>query len=83
MPRGMMPRLRCDGLPSFCSATARTALAISVTSDAWAALSLFDETAFNNNYAGLKFDISGAQPDISLSLSVRFWFLLQVSWLTD
>ena len=32
MPRGMMPRLRCDGLPSFCSATARTALAISVTS---------------------------------------------------
>jgi hypothetical protein len=40
--------------------------AISITSDAYAALSLFDETAFANNYAGLRFDISGAQPDVSL-----------------
>ena len=44
---------------------------IAITSDAYAALSVFDETAFNNDYAGLKFDISGAQPDVSVSLSVR------------
>src|SRR5699024_2983598 len=35
MPRAMMPRLRWLGLPSFCSATARTAAAISVTSEVW------------------------------------------------
>jgi hypothetical protein len=40
--------------------------AISITSGSYAALSLFDETAFANNYAGLRFDISGAQPDVSL-----------------
>ena len=45
--------------------------AISITSDAYAALSVFDETAFNNNYAGLSFDISGAQPDVSLYITVR------------
>ena len=51
---------------------------ISITSDAYAALSVFDETPFKNNYAGLKFDISGAQPDMSVSLSVRAW--LAVWW---
>ena len=43
--------------------------AISVTAGSYAALSLFDETAFANNFAGLRFDISGAQPDVSLSFS--------------
>ena len=43
--------------------------AISVTAGSYAALSLFDETAFDNNFAGLRFDISGAQPDLSLSFS--------------
>ena len=43
--------------------------AISVSSQAYAALSLYDETAFDNNYAGLKFDISGSEPDISLYIS--------------
>ena len=40
--------------------------AISVSSSAYAALSLYDETPFANNYAGLRFDISGSEPDISL-----------------
>ncbi|RDX55250.1 hypothetical protein OH76DRAFT_1339899 [Lentinus brumalis] len=43
--------------------------AISVTAGSYAALSLFDETAFENKFAGLRFDISGAQPDLSLSFS--------------
>ena len=43
--------------------------AISVTAGSYAALSLFDETAFANNFAGLRFDISGTQPDVSLSFS--------------
>jgi hypothetical protein len=37
---------------------------ISVVSEAWAALSVYAETAFDNNFAGLRFDISGAQPGI-------------------
>lgn len=45
--------------------------AISITSDAYAALSLYDETPFDNNYAGLKFDISGAQPDVSFYVQAR------------
>ncbi|RPD78129.1 hypothetical protein L226DRAFT_457148 [Lentinus tigrinus ALCF2SS1-7] len=43
--------------------------AISVTAGSYAALSLYDETAFANNFAGLRFDISGDQPDVSLSFS--------------
>ncbi|KAI0028548.1 glycoside hydrolase family 44-domain-containing protein [Vararia minispora EC-137] len=41
---------------------------ISVDSGAWAALSVFAEVAFNNDYAGLRFDISGTQPDVSFYL---------------
>lgn len=43
--------------------------AISVNSTAWGALSVYAETAFDNSYAGLQFDISGAQPDVSLYFS--------------
>lgn len=43
--------------------------AISVNTTAWGALSTYAETAFDNNYAGLRFDISGAQPDISIYFS--------------
>ncbi|KAH9933597.1 glycoside hydrolase family 44-domain-containing protein [Epithele typhae] len=42
---------------------------ISVNSGEWAALSVYAETAFKNNYAGLRFQISGNQPDVSLYLS--------------
>ncbi|KAF5391238.1 hypothetical protein D9757_003018 [Collybiopsis confluens] len=42
---------------------------ISVDTQAFGALSTFAETAFDNNYAGLRFDISGAQPDVSISFS--------------
>lgn len=38
---------------------------ISVTSDAWAALSLYNSAPFKT-YAGLKFDIAGDQPDVTL-----------------
>ncbi|KAF9448877.1 glycoside hydrolase family 44 protein [Macrolepiota fuliginosa MF-IS2] len=41
---------------------------ISVTSDAWAALSLYYQPAPFNTYAGLKFDIAGDQPDISVQI---------------
>ncbi|KAK7449720.1 hypothetical protein VKT23_013195 [Stygiomarasmius scandens] len=41
---------------------------ISVTSDEWAALSVKLEGTFPQ-YAGLRFDIAGAQPDISISFS--------------
>jgi hypothetical protein len=41
--------------------------AISVTSDAYAALSVKDESNFQG-LAGLRFDISGAQPDLTISL---------------
>ncbi|KAJ3573779.1 hypothetical protein NP233_g2216 [Leucocoprinus birnbaumii] len=40
---------------------------ISVTSDAWAALSLYNSATFKG-YAGLKFDIAGDQPDISIQI---------------
>ncbi|KIK54434.1 glycoside hydrolase family 44 protein [Collybiopsis luxurians FD-317 M1] len=42
---------------------------ILVNTTSYGALSAFAETAFDNNYAGLRFDISGAQPDVSLYLS--------------
>lgn len=42
---------------------------ISVNTTAWGALSMYAETAFDNNYAGLRFDISGAQPDVSIYFS--------------
>jgi hypothetical protein len=42
---------------------------ISVSTTEWGALSVYAETTFANNYAGLRFDISGAQPDVSLYLS--------------
>lgn len=44
--------------------------AISVNTTAYGALSTKAETAFDNNYSGLRFDISGAQPDVSFYLSV-------------
>ncbi|KAG5335033.1 hypothetical protein C0989_002426 [Termitomyces sp. Mn162] len=40
---------------------------ISVTSDAWAALSVKLEGTFLN-YAGLKFDVAGPNPDVSISI---------------
>ncbi|KAF5358065.1 hypothetical protein D9756_001355 [Leucocoprinus leucothites] len=40
---------------------------ISVTSDAWAALSLYNPDNFKA-YAGLKFDVAGDQPDISITI---------------
>ncbi|GJE93305.1 glycoside hydrolase family 44 protein [Phanerochaete sordida] len=43
--------------------------AISTVSGAYAALSFFDETPFANNFAGLQFEISGDQPDISFYVS--------------
>ncbi|KXN91516.1 Beta-mannanase/endoglucanase A [Leucoagaricus sp. SymC.cos] len=41
---------------------------ISVTSDAWAALSLYYRPETFKTYAGLKFDIAGDQPDISIQI---------------
>ncbi|KAL0576292.1 hypothetical protein V5O48_005701 [Marasmius crinis-equi] len=42
---------------------------ISVTSDAWSALSFYDTSIFGGNFAGLKFDLAGSNPDISISLT--------------
>jgi hypothetical protein len=44
------------------------AQALSVASDAWSALSLKDGPNNFKGMAGLRFDISGAQPDISIAI---------------
>lgn len=44
---------------------------ISVASQAYAALSLYDESVFGGNFAGIKFDVSGAKPDVSLYLNAN------------
>ncbi|KAJ3573789.1 hypothetical protein NP233_g2215 [Leucocoprinus birnbaumii] len=40
---------------------------ITVTSDAWAALSLYNSATFKG-FAGIKFDIAGDQPDINIQI---------------
>ncbi|KAI0821497.1 glycoside hydrolase family 44-domain-containing protein [Irpex lacteus] len=50
-------------------APATTGTSISVNNTAWAALSLKDESIFGTaGFAGLKFDILGAQPDVSFQI---------------
>ena len=43
--------------------------ALSVNSTAWSAFSAYSETVFGNSFAGLRFDVAGAAPDVSISLS--------------
>ncbi|KAJ8077241.1 hypothetical protein PM082_001669 [Marasmius tenuissimus] len=42
---------------------------ISVTSDAYSALSLYDTSIFAGKFAGLKFDLAGDNPDVSIYLT--------------
>ncbi|EJF60741.1 hypothetical protein DICSQDRAFT_147722 [Dichomitus squalens LYAD-421 SS1] len=43
--------------------------ALSVNSTAYSAFSAYSETVFGTSYAGLRFDVAGSAPDVSISLS--------------